>query len=112
MGIRSNLGEFEQLVLLAILQLDDDAYGPAISRMLEETLGREVSRGALYSSLARLEDKEFVRWTVEAASSDRGGSRNRRFSVTELGLETLRDARDAFLTLSEGLESKFEQVGR
>jgi len=112
MGARSNLGEFEQLVLLAILRLDDDAYGPAISSLLEETLGRAVSRGALYSSLARLEQKEFLQWSVEAASSERGGSRNRRFAVTERGLETLRDAHAAVVTLSEGLESKLEKTGR
>jgi len=110
MGARSNLGEFEQLVLLAIMQLADDAYGPSISRLLEEALGRSVSRGALYSSLARLEQKGFLRWTVEAASSDRGGNRNRRFAITEEGLETLREARAALMILSEGLERELERV--
>jgi len=110
MGARSNLGEFEQLVLLAIMQLADDAYGPSISRLLEEALGRSVSRGALYSSLARLEQKGFLRWTIEAASSDRGGNRNRRFAMTEEGLETLREARAALMILSEGLERELERV--
>lgn len=108
MGARSNLGEFEQLVLLAILQLGDDAYGPSISGLLEEALGRPVSRGALYSSLARLEEKGFLEWTVEAATSDRGGSRNRRFAVTEEGLEAVRAVHDAFMTLAEGLDPKLE----
>ena len=102
MGARSNLGEFEQLVLLAVLRLEADAYGPSISALLETTLGRPVSRGALYSSLARLEQKGFMQWTVEASSSGRGGNRNRRFGVTEAGLETLRQARAAIMTLSEG----------
>lgn len=112
MGARSNLGEFEQLVMLAVLRLDDEAYGPGISRLLEGVLGRKVSRGALYSSLARLEQKDFLRWNVEAASSSRGGNRNRRFAVTEQGLETLRAARAALMTLSEGLEAKLDKVNR
>lgn len=105
-------GEFEQLVLLAILQLGDDAHGPSISELLEDALGRSVSRGALYSSLARLEQKGFVEWTIEAASSDRGGNRNRRFAVTEEGLESLRAAHDAFMTLAAGLEPRLEKVDR
>lgn len=112
MGARSNLGEFEQLVLLAILQLEDEAFGPAVSERLEQALGREVSRGALYSALSRLEDKGFLRWSVEAASSERGGNRNRLFDVTEVGLEMLREARAAQMMLSEGLESQLERDRR
>ena len=78
----------------------------------EEALDRSISRGALYSSLARLEQKEFLAWSVEAASSSRGGNRNRMFEVTEQGLETLRQARAAVDVLSEGLESKLEKVNR
>ena len=112
MGARSNLGEFEQLVMLAVLQLEEGAYGPAISKRLEGALGRSISRGALYSSLARLEQKEFLAWSVEAASSSRGGNRNRMFEVTAQGLETLRQARAAVDALSKGLESKLEKVNR
>lgn len=109
MGARSNLGEFEQLVLLAILQLQDEAFGPAVSARLERALGRDISRGALYSALSRLEVKGFLRWTVEAASSERGGNRSRLFDVTEEGLATLREARAALMMLSEGLESQLER---
>jgi len=112
MGARSNLGEFEQLVLLAVLRLDRDAYGPGISELLEEALDRPISRGALYSALARLEEKGFVRWSVEAASSERGGNRNRRFEVTGDGLETLRAARAAVMMLSEGLAAKLGELDR
>ncbi len=112
MGARSNLGEFEQLVLLAILRLGDDAHGPSISKLLEEEVGRSVSRGALYSALARLEQKGFLGWTIQAASSDRGGKRNRRFAVTEPGLESVRAARAAFMRLSEGLEATLEKADR
>ena len=59
------LGEFEQLLLLAILGLKMDATGAGVSRRLEEKAGRDISRGALYSSLDRLERKGFVTWKVE-----------------------------------------------
>ena len=56
------LGEFEQQVLLVVLRLKDDAFGPDISRELEERAGRRVSRGALYTTFDRLEDKGLIRW--------------------------------------------------
>ena len=65
MGRQGFLGEFEQMVLLAVLQLDDQAYGPNISEELEARAGRQVSRGALYSSLDRLQQKKFLRWRIE-----------------------------------------------
>ena len=73
MGRQGFLGEFEQMVLLAVLQLDDQAYGPNISEELEARAGRQVSRGALYSSLDRLQQKKFLRWRIEGATSERGG---------------------------------------
>lgn len=110
MGRQGFLGEFEQMVLLAILQLDDSAYGTAISRELESRAGRRVSRGALYSSLDRLEQKDLLRWTIEAATSERGGQPKRRFQVTELGLEALRTSREALMNLWSGLEERIERT--
>ena len=66
---QSIIGEFEQLVLLAILQLKEGAYGPNISEELETKAKRRVSRGALYSSLDRLQQKGLLRWKIEAAST-------------------------------------------
>lgn len=97
-------GEFEQLVLLAILQLDCEAYGPNISAELEEKAGRRVSRGALYSSLDRLQRKGLVNWRIEAATSARGGNPKRLFQVTAAGVKALKAARGAFARLSSGLE--------
>ncbi len=65
------LGEFEQLVLLAILQLGPEAYGVGIGRKLEREAGRVVSRGALYTTLDRLEDKGLVRWKLAAGDASR-----------------------------------------
>ncbi|MGH7555818.1 MAG: PadR family transcriptional regulator [Longimicrobiales bacterium] len=98
------LGEFEHMLLLAILQLRDGAYGPAISGELERTAGRSVSRGALYSALGRLEEKGFLRWRLEEPGTDRGGHAKRRFELTEPGLAALRTYREALLRLWTNLE--------
>jgi len=101
---QATLGEFEQLVLLAILQLEDEAYGPNISEELESKAGRRVSRGALYSSLDRLEQKGLLRWKIESATSARGGYPKRRFEVTRAGVAALREYRRALTNLWAGLE--------
>ncbi|KPJ89308.1 MAG: hypothetical protein AMS18_12560 [Gemmatimonas sp. SG8_17] len=101
---RGTIGEFEQLVLLAILQLKSEAYGPNISEELERKAGRRVSRGALYSSLDRLQQKGLLQWEIEVASSDRGGHPKRRFEVTQPGIAALREYRKALTKLWAGLE--------
>jgi PadR family transcriptional regulator PadR len=98
------IGEFEQMVLLAILQLGMAAYGPDISEELERKANRRVSRGALYSSLDRLQQKGFVRWEIEGATSERGGHPKRRFETTPAGLKALRAAHRALTNLTAGLE--------
>lgn len=101
----SPLGEFEQLVLLAVLRLEEDATGTRIARELERRAARSVSRSALYTTLDRLEKKGFLRWKVRAAtSSDRGGQPVRRFSVTQDGLEAIRQAHAAWTGLAAGIE--------
>ncbi|HSR53257.1 MAG TPA: PadR family transcriptional regulator [Acidobacteriota bacterium] len=109
---KNSLGEFEQMVMLAVLQLDEEAFGPGISRLLEERAGRGVSRGALYSSLDRLERKGFLTWSIASPTSERGGYRKRLFSVTEAGLEALREARQAMDALYQGLDHVFQRGSR
>ncbi len=104
MADRAFLGEFEQMVLLAVLQLADEGFGPGISRELEKRAGRQVSRGALYATLDRLVKKGLLRWEIEAATSATRGNRRRRFTVTPEGVDELAAAREAFRNLSEGLE--------
>jgi PadR family transcriptional regulator PadR len=101
---RSKLGEFEQMVLLAVLRLADGAYATSIAGELEERVQREVSRGALYSSLDRLEGKGFLRWEVAPATSERGGHPRRRFEVTPAGVKALQDAHAAWQSMTDGLE--------
>ena len=99
MGSRSGLGELEQLILLSVLRLRDQAFGPDIARDLEDSVGRRVTRGALYSTLNRLEQKGLVEWAPEDPGEDRRGHIRRRFSVTGEGLEALRAQRETLLTL-------------
>jgi DNA-binding PadR family transcriptional regulator len=104
MGRKGFIGEFEQVVLLAILQLKEEAHGPEISQKLEFDAGRSVSRGSLYSTLDRLERKGLIEWRIEASSVGREGHRKRRFSVTAPGIAALRASREILLTLWEGLD--------
>jgi DNA-binding PadR family transcriptional regulator len=100
-----SLGEFEHLVLLAILQLGDDGYALSILHELDERAGRRVSRGALYKTLERLEDKRFLSWTLEEATPGRGGHPRRRFEVTRKGIAALRTSRDTLYRLWHGLDA-------
>ena len=98
-------GEFEQMVLLAILQLEGEAYALSVLRELDESAGRRVSRGALYKTLERLEDKGFVEWEVEETTPGRGGHPRRRFNVTAAGVRALQKSRDALHRLWQGLDA-------
>lgn len=87
------LGEFEELVLLALQALDGDTYGVPVQQYVERTAGRRVSMGAVYATLDRLEDKGFVRSTMGDAGPERGGKRKRLFFVTRVGKQTALDVR-------------------
>jgi DNA-binding PadR family transcriptional regulator len=102
------LGEFEQMLLLAILQAGDDAYTIPLRRILQERAARTVARGALYTSLDRLEAKGLVRSWMGEPSAVRGGRARRYFAVTSDGIAALRAAHVAMRTLAEGLESVLE----
>ena len=104
MGHKSFLGEFEHTVMLAILQLGERAHGPEIARHLEESIGRSVTRGALYSCLNQLERKEYVRWRIGDSGAERGGHARRLYRVSAAGVRALRAAREGQLILWRGLE--------
>ena len=87
------LGEFEELTLLAVAALGADAYGVAVQQRLEKEMRREVSMGAVYAALERMERKGFVDSALGEATATRGGKRKRLFSLTVLGQRTLRDVR-------------------
>ena len=108
MSERSFLGQFEQMVLLAIRRLGEGSYGLPIRRELEEQTGRSVARGALYTTLDRLEKKGYLTSRMGDPTPERGGRAKRYFQVTPPGVRALDDARRALLNLWHGLESKLE----
>lgn len=97
-------GEFEQLVLLAVIRLGTDAYGTAIRREIEARTGRSVTVGALYTSLDRLEQKGFLRGRMGEPTPERGGRAKRFYAVRAAGRAELRRARAAFENMWAGVE--------
>jgi PadR family transcriptional regulator PadR len=105
MAGREHLGEFEQIVLLAIIRLGDDAYGVPIRLEIEARTGRALTVGALYRTLDRLEDKRYVSSAFSDPTAERGGRSKRYFKVGPLGLRALRASHDALTAMWEGVES-------
>ena|SRR5215204_6105151 len=104
MGRREYLGEFEQIVLLAILRLGEDTYGVPIRLEIERRTGRALTVGALYRTLDRLEDKGYVSSAFSDPTPARGGRSKRYFTIRPLGLQALRSSREALTAMWEGLE--------
>ena len=105
------LGEFEQMVLLAILRLGETAYAVPVRDEIEQRAGRNVARGALYTTLERLEVKGFLASRMSDPTPERGGRSRRYFEVTAEGVHSLRHSRAALHNLSEGLESVLGDTG-
>jgi PadR family transcriptional regulator PadR len=103
MSLFTSLGEFEQLVLLAILRLDDKAYGVSIRTEITERTGREIAPGALYTTLDRLEEKGMLSSRLGDPTPERGGRSKRFYRVTTKGIQTVTQAQLAFRSLLEGL---------
>ena len=91
---RTNLGEFEELVLLTVSVLFDSAYGVAIKAEVETQTGRKLSISAIHSVLHRLEKKGFVMSWMGGATSERGGRRKRFFKLTGAGKQAIVAARE------------------
>lgn len=96
---RSFLGELELMILLAILRLDDNAYGVPISQELLATTGREPALGSIYAALERLEQKDLVSSTLGAPTPERGGRAKRFFQLTPAGRQAVHDTRHALVNL-------------
>jgi len=103
------LGEFEIVVSSAVLQLGDNAYGSAIRREIEKRSGKKVSRGAVYATLDRLEEKGLLSSSFGAPSPERGGRAKRFFRVEEEGLEALRESRGVLERMWQGLEPLLDE---
>lgn len=98
------LGEFEVVVLMAVLHGGDAAYGSAIRDGIEERTGRPVSRGAVYITLDRLEEKGLLSSRMGGATAERGGRAKRLFRVTATGLKAVRHSVGVMASMYKGLE--------
>ncbi len=90
---RGYLGEFELMILLAVIHLDDQAYGVPIAREIETHRGRDVSVGSVYAALERLEAKKLVSSNLADPTPERGGKAKRYFRVTKAGLRQIHETR-------------------
>ncbi|WP_405282498.1 helix-turn-helix transcriptional regulator [Gaopeijia maritima] len=104
------LGEFEQMVLLAILHVEGETYGVPIMEEIERRTGRSVSRAAVYVTLRRLEKRGLVTSWMGEPTGERGGKARRCVKVEEAGLERLRESREAMDRMWADLDPR--SVGR
>src|SRR6266478_5717277 len=104
MSGRDYLGEFEHIIVLALLRLDDRAYGVSVRQEIEFRTNREVSIGAVYATLDRLETKGFVKSHRGDPTPERGGRSKRFFRVTAKGVAAVNRTQRALQRLTEGLD--------
>ena len=97
------LGEFEQFLLLAILKLDNEAYGAKIRQLLADVIDRDVSIGALYTTLDRLEIKGLVESRLGEATPERGGRAKKFFHVSAQGQSAIKRSKEALGAMWSGL---------
>lgn len=102
------LGEFEQLVLFALVALEDEAYGAAVGRLIEERTGREISAGAVYTALERLEGRGLVTSREGEPTPERGGRRRRYYTLEPRGAEELYRSVGVIRAMSEGMMTRLE----
>ena len=100
-----SLGEFEHLLLLAVMRLGDEAYGVTIRREIEERTGRPVSLGAIYPTMDRLEERGYVTSAMSRPTSSRGGRSRRYFQLRPAGMAMLDRTRDMIAAMWEGHEA-------
>jgi PadR family transcriptional regulator, regulatory protein PadR len=98
-----DLGRFDHLLLLAVMRLGDEAYGVTIRRELAEHTGREVASGAIYTALARLETRGYVRSRLGEPTPERGGRAKRFYRVLAAGAKAVERAEAAFVALGREL---------
>jgi PadR family transcriptional regulator, regulatory protein PadR len=106
MGSREHLGEFELIALLALVRLGDNAYGVPVRREIEKRTQREVTVGALYRTLDRLEEKGYVSSRFSDPLPQRGGRSKRYFKVERLGIAALQQSERELSAMWEGVDLK------
>jgi DNA-binding PadR family transcriptional regulator len=106
----SPLGEFEQLVLIAVVRLGESAYGATIRRDIESRTARRLSISAVYTTLDRLEQKGCVRSWIGDPTPQRGGRRRKHFELLPLGARALKAAYRAYSGMTAGLEQRLKTL--
>lgn len=106
--MRTYLGEFEQLLMLAVLHLGDEAFGGAVREAIAARTGRRISPGAVYTALDRLERRGFVSSRLGDPTPQRGGKRKRFYRVTADGAALLAKSQDALAKMARGLNPKWQ----
>jgi DNA-binding PadR family transcriptional regulator len=104
------LGEFEQLILLALVELGDEAYGASIGRAIETRTRRQVSAGAIYTALDRLGTRGMVTSQIGDPTPTRGGRRRKHYRLEPEGAAALARAVEVMRSMSEGLLPKLEAL--
>jgi PadR family transcriptional regulator, regulatory protein PadR len=104
MSGRDYLGEFEHIIILALLRLEDRAYGVTVRQEIEFRIQREVSIGAVYAALDRLETKGYVKSRHGDPTPERGGRSKRFFRVTAKGMAAVNRTQRALQSMVEGLD--------
>lgn len=103
------IGEFEQLLLLALLRLDDEsAFGARVRTEIEQRTGRTISPGAVYTALDRLEQRGLVGSRLGEPSPERGGKRKRHYWLRPAGVAEARAVHEALTRMTRGLKPKLE----
>jgi len=105
MGRGDYLGEFEHIVLLALLRLGDGAYGVTVRAEIERRIDRQVSIGAVYATLDRMEAKGLVKSHVGESTAERGGRAKRHFQITKRGVMAVNRTQEALRNMSQGLSA-------
>src|SRR5256885_9889293 len=106
----SSLGEFEHVVLLAVLRLGDEAYAVPILDEIERCTGRSIARGSVYITLDRLETKGYLKSWLADPTAERGGRSKRDYALRPRGVEALRESRRALVALWRRLEGGLSQA--
>ena len=108
--MRVHLGEFELLLLLALLQAKDEVYGVQIRAVIEERTGRTVSPGAVYTALDRLERRKLVSSRLGDPTAQRGGKRKRYYRIEPAGATLLRQSQRALARMARGVGPELEAL--
>jgi PadR family transcriptional regulator PadR len=106
---RQALGEFEHLIMLAIVRVGPDAYGVSVIEEVEANSGRSVSQAAAYLTLRRLEEKGWIKSKLADPTPERGGRAKRYFGLTQAGIKRLRESRATLLTMWDGISTEIDE---